>query len=521
MKSWKNLLVPVAIIVALIIGLIVFRAVSGKDKDTKATETDATSTNLFSYTSDEISKIHVAKKDGTGYSVSLVSAATQAQTDSSLIGVTDSTDESTATSAVWAYNEDGSEDTAYNFSQTNIATFISVMSTFQIIDQVTEGTDTFAEYGLDDPTYTVEYTLTDGTTFTIYIGDLTYDSLYVYFTLDDSGIVYTTYQVKSTKCDSSMIDFIDLSILSVDQEDVKTFSFVRSGEGISFSADAVTTRSADGSSTEFGWQFTKPFTIEASAFFTNLVDSFIDLSAVSYVEIGSDIDYSQYGLDNPAYIITIELTTGKIVTISLSEAVDGSYYCASSNAPGVFTIATSQITGMQTPISDLIHPYLDYQFIYDVTKIDATFPEGSFSMDIDIATGGQIVDDASTVLINGRNAKVYNNDGRSYFALLYESVMLIQITDFDFDVTPENTHDITIDVTTTDGLTKKIELAKRDDSTYYAFIDGIYQGFIVNASELYQNNGSDMTIYGAWPAYLRLIEALDGATLGIYQISNS
>ena len=66
MKSWKNLLVPVAIIVALIIGLIVFRAVSGKDKDTKATETDATSTNLFSYTSDEISKIHVAKKDGTG-----------------------------------------------------------------------------------------------------------------------------------------------------------------------------------------------------------------------------------------------------------------------------------------------------------------------------------------------------------------------------------------------------------------------------------------------------------------------
>ena len=187
----------------------------------------------------------------------------------------------------------------------------------------------------------------------------------------------------------------------------------------------------------------------------------------------------------------------------------------------MFTIATSQITGMQTPISDLIHPYLDYQFIYDVTKIDATFPEGSFSMDIDIATGGQIVDDASTVLINGRNAKVYNNDGRSYFALLYESVMLIQITDFDFDVTPENTHDITIDVTTTDGLTKKIELAKRDDSTYYAFIDGIYQGFIVNASELYQNNGSDMTIYGAWPAYLRLIEALDGATLGIYQISDS
>ena len=66
------------------------------------------------------------------------------------------------------------------------------MSTFLIIDLVTEGTDAIAEYGLDDPTYTVEYTLTDGTTFTIYIGDLTYDSLYVYFTLDDSGIVYTT-----------------------------------------------------------------------------------------------------------------------------------------------------------------------------------------------------------------------------------------------------------------------------------------------------------------------------------------
>jgi len=143
-------------------------------------------------------------------------------------------------------------------------------------------------------------------------------------------------------------------------------------------------------------------------------------------------------------------------------------------------------------------------------------------MDMDIAAGGSISDENSVVRANGLNAKVADNEGRSYFEMLFEAITRINITGFDFAAQPENTRDITITITRKDSTQKILDLAVKDENTYYAFIDGEYFGFLVSKDEIYKDNGSNLYNYGAWAAYNRLIEAISGDEgSGIYVISDS
>jgi len=188
----------------------------------------------------------------------------------------------------------------------------------------------------------------------------------------------------------------------------------------------------------------------------------------------------------------------------------------------VFSLGTAAITGLQTPLVELINPYLSYEFISNVKNIEATFPDGSFSMDMDVAAGASITDKDSVVKVNGMNAKVTDKTNRSYFANLYESIVCINIGDFDFAAKPVNTKDITIAITLKDNTQKIINLAVKDENTYYAFIDSAYVGFLVSKDEIYRDNGANLYDYGAWAAYDRLIEAIDGDNgSGVYVISDS
>ena len=56
-------------------------------------------------------------------------------------------------------------------------------------DRHLEDGDSLADYGLDDPDYTVEFTDGSGATTSIYFGNVTGD--YYYVTVDDAGEVYT------------------------------------------------------------------------------------------------------------------------------------------------------------------------------------------------------------------------------------------------------------------------------------------------------------------------------------------
>ena len=143
-------------------------------------------------------------------------------------------------------------------------------------------------------------------------------------------------------------------------------------------------------------------------------------------------------------------------------------------------------------------------------------------MDITVAKNAKITDKDSVVKVNGINAKVTDKDKRSYFAVLYEGIACMNITGFDFGANPVNTKDATITITRNDSKQTIMDLAVNDENTYYAFIDGKYVGFLVSKEEVYKDNGSNLYDYGAWAAYKRLIEAINGDDgSGVYVISDS
>lgn len=505
MKTWKNLLIPAAILVLLIAGLLGYNFFL-KDKLNPpvetAAETAAESGYVMNYQPADIAAIHVLKSDGTGYSVTSAGIAADG-------------------TAAWTYASDGEDLSAYKFSQVNLSAFVSIVSSCNSLKTIPDVKDTLSEYGLDNPEYTVEYTLVSGEVHTLLFGSKSYDGTDVYCTLDDTGIVNTTYLIKASTFDASLIDFLDTTIISVKSTDVASVSFIRTEDNLDLVVAGQLVPTADGTSTEFGWEITSPFAIEASAAFGTLMDSVLALKSTSYVDLNPD-NYAKYGLDKPAYTFDIALVSGNHMQIMLSKDMGGIYYGVSTESPAVFTLGTAALTGLQTPLVELINPYLAYEFIANVKSIEAVFPDGTFSMDMDVAKGASITDKESIIKVNGLVAKVTDNTSRTYFANLYESVVCINIGGFDFAAKPVNTKDITIVISLKDSTQKIINLAVKDENTYYAFIDGAYVGFLVSKDEIYRDNGANLYDYGAWAAYDRLIEAIDGDNgSGVYVISDS
>jgi len=503
MKTWKNLIIPVIILVVLIAGLLIYKNISDKEAAASASDSAATTTlsaDIMNYTSDQISEIQVVGSDNSGFSI----RQDGLNADNSI---------------KWAYSSLKEDVSAYSFSQANMLSFINIIGAIPVADNVGQGVD-LSEYGLDKPAYTVTYKMANGDTHVLTFGDVTKDDSSVYCRLDGAGDVYTTSKIKLTKCQNTILDFLDLTITAITNTDVASISFKRTSDNLDALIAGAQVLSNDGSQSEFGWVFNKPFTIEASPEFDTLMTSVFALSVTSYVDLNPS-DYSKYGLDAPAYEFGITLNSGKLIKISLSRDMGGIYYGISSASPAVFTLSKDVVTGLETPLVELIIPYLSYNFISNVKAIDATFPEGSFETQMDVGPNVKISDDTSKVSLDGRDAKVFSSDNRSYFAVLFESLVCIDISDFDLDAKPADTKDITIVITKKDSTQITIDLAVKDENTYYAFIDGEYQGFLVNRDSLYKDNGTTLFDYGIWTAYTLLNKAIDGASNGVYTIPAS
>ncbi len=519
MKTWKNLAIPVIILLVLIGGLIVYQTFF-KDKGKDATETTATSeANIVQYDSANISSIEVDNKDGTGFSLSshfeTVTATPAATATPAVAGQATETQ-----TQIWTYGQKGEDVSKYTFAQSDLVSLVNIFASCEITNTIIKENADLTEYGLDNPASTITYTLANGETHKLTLGNATPSGDNVYCMLDNNGEVYTTYLIKLTKCSNQVLDVLDKQITSITDTDVASVRFVRAEDQVDVTVNGTTVPTADGSSTQFGWEFTKPFPAEASGEFGNLMDAIFALSVTSYAELNPS-DFAKYGLDVPEYEFDITMNSGKQEKIILSKDMGGIYYGYATSSPAIFTLSTQSITGLQTPLLTMIEPYLAYEFISDVKKIDATFPEGSFSMEMAVPENKKILDDESTVTVNGQSAKVKNSDDRSYFALLYESTVCINITGFDLTAQPVDTKDITITIYLNDNTSTIIDLAKKDENTYYAFINGSYYGFLVNRDELYKDNGTNLYDYGTWAAYERMTEALNGQVNGVYDVSGS
>ena len=67
---------------------------------------------------------------------------------------------------------------------------------------------------------------------------------------------------------------------------------------------------------------------------------------------GAD-ELSSYGLDNPAYTITMETESGTTLTLYIGDAVDSNYYATTNDKVVVYTIGSSPVSYLEFDITAL------------------------------------------------------------------------------------------------------------------------------------------------------------------------
>ena len=179
-----------------------------------------------------------------------------------------------------------------------------------------------------------------------------------------------------------------------------------------------------------------------------------------------------------------------------------------------------QITGLELPSVQYVAPYVsDYQ-ASEISTLKGTYNGKTFEFKIETDSNGSISGEDADVSLDGRNAKVFNSDGRSYCAVLFESFACMEIGGIDADAVVDTGSEpvMILDYTTTQYETHTISFYQRSDNSYYVVKDGEYMKIFVYAKALFNDGGTDTYDYGVWAAYELLKTSIDQNVNGVYDI---
>ena len=208
------------------------------------------------------------------------------------------------------------------------------------------------------------------------------------------------------------------------------------------------------------------------------------------------------------------------LVVELSAANGDLLYGRCSLCDHEFSVNYSSIQNLDTSLKDLMSYYVAYFAAYEVSSISCSCEDRSFRMDIE--TDGAITDEEATATVDGRNCRVTTSNGRSYTAILFESVVCMEIGGFEPEAEPELTDPyMNIRIVTRSHDTINIDLIPRGTDSYYVFINDDYAGYYVYSTELFADGGTDTYSYGIWGAYDLLNNAIMNSVNGIYDIPDT
>ena len=266
-KKGKGLLFAVLILIVLLVLYFVIDLQQKKSDQEAETEETEESSLPVSVTEDEISKVTVKNGDVT---------MTYVKNDDT-----------------WTYEEDPD----FPLDESAVNTKMNCLTTLTV-DRVLESPEDLSEYGLDKPQQEVTVLKTDGTTFTLYIGNQNSSNNDFYVKVDDGADVYTMpsssvnafnmqpYDV--AKADSfPTLESTNIRDIKVEKED-GTVEFSSDESGTSWSV-----KDQDGNEETAG-------TTAAS----DLANAVSSLTYKKFIDYKGD-DLAQYGLDKPTETVTI------------------------------------------------------------------------------------------------------------------------------------------------------------------------------------------------------------------------
>jgi hypothetical protein len=362
--------------------------------------------------------------------------------------------------------------------------------------EIATGATDLTSYGLVAPAETLTVELNSGEKHVIKFGNEIVDKYYNYAMLDETGRVCTVPSGSVDKVKLTLLSLLDKSkVVDITQTDLTHFIFERARDQARIAIDCQLVGEAGSDSAYMSYKVTEPIKREGSTdSLDTLVKNACGTTAVDFIEI-DPLDLAKYGLDKPQYTYTMT-TKDKTVTVKLGKIAEGGkYYAISSVFPAVFTVFSSYHETIDLPVIEMLDKMVNLQPIWLVDTIDADLFGTHFTVKINMAKSEK-ADDADVVfLLDGQNAKITNPKGTSLFSKFYQRLISIQFADLEPNAQPVNNHEgkITFNIkadteNNVPAHTKVIEFTRRDDYTYYVFIDNVYTGFYVNAKDSFTYN---------------------------------
>ena len=266
-KKGKGLLFAVLILIVLLVLYFVIDLQQKKaDQEAETEETEESSLPV-SVTDDEIAKVTVKNGDVT---------MTYTKSDDT-----------------WTYEEDHD----FPLDESAVDTKMSKLTSLTV-DRVLESPEDLSEYGLDEPKQEVTVLKTDGTAFTLYIGNQNSSNNDFYVKVDDGADVYTMPASSVNVFDMQPYDVAKADTFpTLESTNIRNIKVEKEDGTVEFASDETATswtvKDQDGNEEKAG--------TTAASDLTTAVSS---LSYKKFIDYKGD-DLAQYGLDKPTETVTI------------------------------------------------------------------------------------------------------------------------------------------------------------------------------------------------------------------------
>jgi hypothetical protein len=216
---------------------------------------------------------------------------------------------------------------ALQADQDEVSGLLSSLSNLNADRVVEEKAPSLAQYGLDDPSVTVDIATSDHKATKLLLGDSTPAGDDVYAMLAGDPRIFTIAEYNKTSIDKSLSDLRDKRLLTMDPDNVSRITLQKMGQAIEFA------RIKD------GWQILKPEPLRADSFTVDelarsVADARMNLS-------GDESDKAAAEFAQAAPVATVTLTGNQgAQTLELRKNKDN-YYAKSSAVEGVYSVDAS------------------------------------------------------------------------------------------------------------------------------------------------------------------------------------
>lgn len=501
-KQWKSTIILGSIIVVLLLVWLASSLIPGMgEPDETTTGTTERADPVFKTEMTDIQYLDVTNDSG---SYKLVPESV--------------TDDDGEVSLIWRV--DGMED--YPFASSTVENLANVAGHVYASEEIATDVTDLGPFGLDQPSGILKVVLKNGETHEIKFGKELPSGYYDYVMLDDTGRICSVASTTADRVRSSLLDLLDKSqVIGLDVYELQKMVFERAKDELYLATDIELIGEPNSGSEYFSFAIREPVHRDGSSEgLTTLLNESTAVQVDSFVELDPE-DLSSYGLDQPRYAFTLS-TADKTVVLKIGDRADGETYYAMSDAfPAVFTVKSGDFTAIDKKVTELIDRFVCLESIWTVSKIEADILGTSFVVDIEMEKEQKPTDEDVVYMLDGKDARIFSESKKSLFSNFYQRIIGILIEDLDPEADPVNTKDARLVFHIKEDTenqvpahTKVVEFARRDEYTYYVFIDGVYGGYYVDGEKAFtsERSGSE----GILVAYEMLSYAIEHAVDGVF-----